>query len=86
MIKTIAMKTTMVEAKAAVIRRMRKDYIDSGGRDESNDVILAFRDYEKVESQPQHDREEPQPQDQKLIFLSFIFSTNSERASTFLFC
>ena len=44
-ITTIAMKTTMVEAN-------ENDYIYSGDRDESRDVILAFIDDEEEVERP----------------------------------
>ena len=50
MITTIAMKTTMVEAKVAVRRRMKMIY--SGNRDESRDVILAFIDVKEDVERP----------------------------------
>ena len=62
-ITTRAMKTTTVEAKAAVMRRMKMiTLILAGDRDESSDVILAFIDDEEKNERPatwQHVRKDP---------------------------
>ena len=83
-ITMIVMKTITVEAKAAVMRRMK---MIAGDREESSDVILAFIDDEEVE-RPATTRSGRAITRRSGIdfFLFIIFSTNSERAGTFLFC
>ena len=79
------MKTTTVEVKAAVMRS-ENDYIDSGDRHESSDVIFAFIDDEDEVERPATTRSGRAITRRSEIEFSFFFSTNSERAVTFLFC
>ena len=89
-ITTIVIKTTMVEAKAfSSDEENENDCIDSGDRDESSDVILAFIDDEEEVERPATTRSGRGIQKIRnwfLFFFSAFFSTNSERADTFLFC
>ena len=72
-ITTIAMKTTTVEAKAAADEENENDCIDSGDRDESSDVILAFIDDEEEVERPATTRSGRGIQKIRSWFLSFQY-------------
>ena len=79
-------KTTTVEAKAALMRRLKiitLTLVIETNREMS--FLPSSLTKKKLRGQPQHVREEPSPEDQKFIFLSFDSSTNSEQAGIFLF-
>ena len=86
-ITTIVMKTTTVEAKAAVMRRMKMIALTLVI--ETNRVMSFLHSSmtkKKLRGQPQHVREETSRRSEIDFFLFSIFLTNSERADTFLFC
>ena len=75
------------ESESSSDEENENDCIDSGDRDESSDFILGFTDDEEEVERPATTRlGRAISKNEKLIFLSFIFSTKSDRAGTFHFC
>ena len=74
------------ESESSSDEKNENDYIDSGDRDESSDVILAFIDDEEEVERPATTRSgRAITRRSEIEFSFFWFSNESERAGTFLF-